>query len=103
MRKINKLLVDEFATSLIPTDLTTLLPDRDWDSESEDCELLAVRSSANGNCLFNSISILLKGLSFLFFLFRNNLACHHSMFFLTAPVPWIRYCTFLTCSVQCQY
>ena len=62
----SKLFVDEFATSLIPTDLAALLPDRHQAPDSEGYELVAVRSSANGNCLFNAISLLIKGFNFFF-------------------------------------
>ena len=58
---LRQLFVDEFATSLIPTDLAAVLPDL------EGKQFVATRSSTNGNCLFNSISMLMKGwnLSFL--------------------------------------
>jgi hypothetical protein len=36
---VNTLLVGEFAMSPMPTELTALLPDREWDSHLEDNEL----------------------------------------------------------------
>jgi hypothetical protein len=50
--------VDEFGTSLIPRDANDIAV-LSLDLVKE--EFVAVRCSANGSCLFNSVSLLLKG------------------------------------------
>jgi len=58
--KCKLLIVDEMAMALLPHDLS------DFTSLSTSDTLIAVRSSAHRNCSFSSLSILIRGSTFLY-------------------------------------